>query len=459
MPLLGHRVSQRSILWPLAAVLFPAWILLIWLLRQPEKDGHTRMAFRSQLEARLHLLPQQMKLLGGTKELLNEAEDAGLLTGSLALDAALAWDALEAPQEAQALLKGADLSMLKPEDIALARQTLQRGPLTAEQKKVVEDRLAARPSDWWANRIAQLGGIATPPLGPSPSAQQLLRRQSWARGLELLLLIPGILCLYPAGWMLWHHNWPRFVWSERIQALWSLPSVFFALGLRGLVTLALRWIIGFLLILTLSRLFATPEAAYHTHVALQLVFHSALAIALVFLVKEIVAGRVGKLHEVLGFDHLDFLDWRLWCIAFGLGVPMAFAVDPIASRLDALDLGGHALLDSLSRSPTGYNALGTVLFLIQIIVVAPFVEETIYRGFLLSALKNWGGPVLAVLLSSAIFAAVHALSAAGMAVVFLQALMFGFIRLRTRRLAAAMLAHGVVNVILYALDAVAAGPG
>lgn len=457
MSLLGYRVSQRSILWPLAAVLFPAWILLVWLLRQPEKDGHTRMAFRSQLEKRLHLLTEEPKGHGGIIHLLNEAGEAGLLTHTLALDAALAWDALHHPDEAKALLSGNAVAEVKESDVALARQILNRTALTDEQKKTLADRLAARPSDWWARRMAGVAGMSLPAPEQKEIAAQLRKRRSWSLSLELLLLAPCILCIYPAGWMLWHFNWPRFIWAERIQALWSLPSVFFALGLRGLLTLALRWIIGFLMILTLTRLFPSAEAAYPTHVGLLMILHSAVAVALVFLVKEIVCGRVGKLHEVLGFDHLDFLDWRLWCVAFGLGVPLAFAVDPLIARINALGLGGHALLDSLSRSPDGYNGFGTLLFLLQIVIVAPFVEETIYRGFLLSALRNWCGPVAAALLSSGVFALAHALSVAGMAAVFLQALVFCFIKLRTGRLAAAMLTHAIVNVAIHALDALGGG--
>ncbi len=452
MALLGYRVSQRSVLWPLAVVLFPAWILLLWLLRQPEKDGHTRMVFRQQLEARLHLLPSSPELATSTEELLRKAETAGLLTGLLALDAALAWEALGGADEAKSLLESSDLTALKAEDTALVRQALSGGALTDEQQETIRQRLAVRPAGWWTRRVASLGNMEVPPLDALPhSALKLQRAMNRSFSWGLLLAVPASISLIFGCGMLWRYKWPRFVWAERIQALWSLPQVLFALGLRGLLTLAVKWIIGFLLLLTLTRVFATQQAAYQTHMALLIVLHSALAIALLFLVKEIMAGRLARLHEVLGFDGLDLLDWRLWMLAVGFGVTMALGVEPLTRYLDALGWGGHALLDQLSSSPTGYSGIVTLLFLLQLVVVAPLVEEVIYRGFLLSALKNWAGPWLGAFLASAIFAAAHAMSFAGMTVVFLQALVLCFIRLRTRRLGAAMMVHGVMNLALYLL--------
>lgn len=453
MALLGYRVSQRSVLWPLALVLFPAWILLLWLRYEPEKDGHTRMAYRHHLEARLNLMYGDGKQQASARSLLSEAEEAGLLTDSLALDAALALEAVGMTDKAQTLLASADLTGVKPEELQVVRQTLAREPLTPEQTQLIQKRLAAYPTDWWTRRIATLGGMEVSPLGVLPqNAKWVSEAENRNLAWGMMLVVPALVCLYLSGWMLWRHSWPRFVWAERIQALWSVPQVLFALGLRGVLTLALRWIIGFLLLATLTRLYPSAEAAYQTHLSLIILLHSALAVALVLLVKEILAGRSSRLHEVLGFDQYDLLDWRLWVLALGIGVPLAAMLDSLTRRLDQLHLGGHALLDSLGASTIGYSGFVTALFLLQLVVLAPFVEEVIYRGFLLAALKNWSGPWIASLLSSAIFALAHTLSAAGLIAIFVQGLVLCFIRLRTRRLAAAMLVHAMMNLAGYLLS-------
>lgn len=60
------------------------------------------------------------------------------------------------------------------------------------------------------------------------------------------------------------------------------------------------------------------------------------------------------------------------------------------------------LVDTAARSPWSIAAL-----LIAVGVVAPVLEEALFRGYLLSALRRQSGTVMSVLLSAALFAAVH----------------------------------------------------
>ena len=47
--LLGYRVSQKSVLWPLVAVMLPGWLLLVALVHNPVTDGHAQMALRARV--------------------------------------------------------------------------------------------------------------------------------------------------------------------------------------------------------------------------------------------------------------------------------------------------------------------------------------------------------------------------------------------------------------------------
>ena len=47
--LLGYRIRQQSILWPLVAVMLPGWLLLVSLVRRPNSDLHTQLALHDRV--------------------------------------------------------------------------------------------------------------------------------------------------------------------------------------------------------------------------------------------------------------------------------------------------------------------------------------------------------------------------------------------------------------------------
>lgn len=67
------------------------------------------------------------------------------------------------------------------------------------------------------------------------------------------------------------------------------------------------------------------------------------------------------------------------------------------------DTGNQQLVEELERS----RGLPVVLFAIGAVVMAPIVEETLYRGLLFRALLRRVGPGTSVFVSALIFAAVH----------------------------------------------------
>ena len=447
MPLLGYRISQKSVLWPLIAVLVPAWVWIGWLIREPEADGRVRAGYREQLE---HLvLTSELdgrNVVPIIKDLLQSGEEAGLLTDALGAEAALVWQQLGEADKAQTLFA----SITKPKEplplvyYEVIRKRLSGEALAKSETDALGKQFEAKPQDWW---LCYLTGAAIPEL------PLLVKNQGVQGAWKLIplgvLVVGGILAFFPALMLLFRYPWPRFIWAERIQSFWSLPQVLLPVGLRGMLTLAFRYVIGFLSLYLMGAFRWLPEEQRaQVHLALISVANIVLAFALVWMVKEIVGGRPSKLHELLGFDQWDFRDWRLWVVAAGVGIPLALFSTVVFDWLAGMRLPGHPILDELSRSMTGLATFNVILAVVQFVIVAVFVEEVIYRGFLLSAVRNWCGPAGAVILTSGLLVLLQANSTAGAAVVFLQSAVLALVKLKTQRLAVSMMMHALVQVVV-----------
>ena len=93
------------------------------------------------------------------------------------------------------------------------------------------------------------------------------------------------------------------------------------------------------------------------------------------------------------------------------------------------------------------------LFLLTVFagcVLAPFVEELFFRGYVFQSLYQRWGPVWAYLFSAGLFAVVH-LNLAAAAPIFALGLALAYIYRRTGSLVPGMIAHGLNNLIAFCL--------
>jgi membrane protease YdiL (CAAX protease family) len=111
-----------------------------------------------------------------------------------------------------------------------------------------------------------------------------------------------------------------------------------------------------------------------------------------------------------------------------LGPGAAPASDPL-SLLAQADLG----------------PLGTLLFVLPVVVLAPIGEELLFRGWLLPQLGRQMGPGLALLLSSAVFSLLHPHYSLQILVVFFLGMILGWARLKSGGLKAPILLHMGIN--------------
>ena len=151
--------------------------------------------------------------------------------------------------------------------------------------------------------------------------------------------------------------------------------------------------------------------------------------------------------------------WLLWSI---IGIAGGFAGVGITAYLLSLfnaDPGGpngagtaDAVASILSRDPKVFLSILTVTS-----VIAPLLEEVIFRGFLLTTLTKWLPAPAAALVSAAFFGAAH-LTSKDFAQLTALGVVLGLTYVRTKNLATPMMIHSFWNSgVLLVLEALYLG--
>ena len=95
---------------------------------------------------------------------------------------------------------------------------------------------------------------------------------------------------------------------------------------------------------------------------------------------------------------------------------------------------------------------GFIVFIIAVVVVAPFGEEILFRGFLQQFLeKHWKDSTKAVLITSLFFAMIH-LNPYWMIQIYFLGLILGFLAWRTGSVVPSLILHGLNNAMAIILS-------
>ncbi len=129
-------------------------------------------------------------------------------------------------------------------------------------------------------------------------------------------------------------------------------------------------------------------------------------------------------------------------IAGAGGVALAFAVSGLASLLHTPKVPSP--IDKLTNSP-----LSLTIVAIMAITIAPLFEELLFRGFIQPLLSRTFGVVAGVLLTAALFGALHAPEYSWAwqyaVAVSLAGAVFGWLRARTNSIIPSTFMHGCYN--------------
>jgi membrane protease YdiL (CAAX protease family) len=172
-----------------------------------------------------------------------------------------------------------------------------------------------------------------------------------------------------------------------------------------------------------------------TYIALATIVTGTACPPLIALIVKLKKGS--DLKEYLGLKPVSF-----WTLFKWIGLLAVFIV--LSDRLTEA-LGREAV------TQFDHNMLTTAkpfwVLVVALTVAAPLVEEVFFRGFLLKGLvSTYLRPAGAVLLTSALFASMHAqYDLYGMATIFAVGLLLGTARLTTGSLFVPVVLHGLSN--------------
>lgn len=162
-------------------------------------------------------------------------------------------------------------------------------------------------------------------------------------------------------------------------------------------------------------------------------------VAALFLIALI---RIGRLRR----DKIGMVPpvgrWVLWIALFAAYLAL-FEWISIRAGLTAREV-----------HPWHLGALATAIRIVGIVILAPFAEETLFRGVLQSELRDRMAAWPAILIQAAVFTALHALSLVGSSTVafdiaqlLFEGTIYGWVRHTTRSLYPSMAMHAMGNAV------------
>lgn len=139
----------------------------------------------------------------------------------------------------------------------------------------------------------------------------------------------------------------------------------------------------------------------------------------------------------------------------GATLPLLVVLIGYAAILTVLKInvqdGAHPVVEVLSRSSQSGSNLIFYAIAFLAVIVAPLVEETMFRGVLYSWLRNKTGAFFAILLSSLIFAAIHPQGPIGIFPLTCIGMLLASLREWRNSLIPSMLCHAALNASVLSL--------
>jgi membrane protease YdiL (CAAX protease family) len=137
-------------------------------------------------------------------------------------------------------------------------------------------------------------------------------------------------------------------------------------------------------------------------------------------------------------------------IALGFRTTIFWSLSAVYVGLIALGIAmQHELYGTLVQPGPRES---TPQFLLLVLVIGPLIEELFYRGWMLSLLRRAWGDAPALLVSSGLFAIVHAWSETSILYAYGLGYILGTVMVKTRSLFACVVLHAALNLIPFLFE-------
>jgi membrane protease YdiL (CAAX protease family) len=158
--------------------------------------------------------------------------------------------------------------------------------------------------------------------------------------------------------------------------------------------------------------------------------------------------RVGISAADIGFRTRGIGGDILWGVAgYAVALSLVWYANVISTRL--FHTLNTPLNPAITEFAASHNIIYQVTILTQAAIIAPLMEETLFRGVFFGALTPRMGAVLASLLTSAIFALLHPQLPFGFLAIFVLGLVFSALYRLRGSLLPNILAHAINNTVIF----------
>jgi membrane protease YdiL (CAAX protease family) len=131
--------------------------------------------------------------------------------------------------------------------------------------------------------------------------------------------------------------------------------------------------------------------------------------------------------------------------ALGLGTGLLFP--RLAQELHLQNSYYFQYMYYIMSRATGLIGVASILVYV---LFAPLVEEIVFRGIVLQGVSTITNDVVAIVISAAIFAGIHAMGGATlMTAAFLSGLLYGWLYVRTRSIVPSSVAHVIYDALAF----------
>jgi hypothetical protein len=177
-----------------------------------------------------------------------------------------------------------------------------------------------------------------------------------------------------------------------------------------------------------------------------------LAIYFIFLPKNIRMGIFRRPNEEHSVKEDIWAAFTAWVLAFPLVLFLSQVIELVVFKVFQVTQLPDQIAVKFLKS-TFENPVYLALAVIAIIILAPLIEETLFRGFLQTYIRRHLGPKQAIVITSVCFSLFHYAAGQGLGNIsiilslFVLSLFLGFVYHKQGSLLASIILHGAFNLV------------